>query len=337
MGRGLTLVMAVVMAVGLGASAMACAPGASVEDPGHNVILVTLDGVRSQEIFGQPPPELAGADTAPAFPLLHASLEHEGVMYGDPTRFDVMTTANPAQRSLPGYMSIFAGFEQKCFDNDCPRTVVETALERIQRQLVLSRGEVATIASWGKMGRAIEHIGGTIYTDIGPSGADAIGATSAPDWHPARWDRDTWAAAMRYLEAARPRLLHIGLLDADGWAHAGDYASYLGTLRQYDRWIAELRARLATLGDYGARTTIIVTTDHGRGDGAGWTDHNPDLPGSERVFLYAVGPQIAGGRWASALARHSSADIRPTLETLFGLEPARCLRCGAVLAEVVGP
>ena len=32
------------------------------------------------------------------------------------------------------------------------------------------------------------------------------------------------------------------------------------------------------MGDYGKHTCLIVTTDHGRGQGAHWVTHGADLP-----------------------------------------------------------
>lgn len=306
----------------------ACDGGDYGEDTGENVVLITLDGVRQREMFGTPDPTLSGGDEELAFPLLWESLATEGVMYGDPRRFDVMTTTNDAQVSLPGYMSIFTGYEQPCYDNDCTRVRAETVLEFIHRVRGFAKEDVAVFASWEKIGRALEHVVGTIYTDIGPT-PDLV---DLPPW-PARWDRDTFAAAMEYLETRRPRLLYIALLDADAWGHAHDYGEYLAALRRYDVWIAEVRTRLAAMGDYGARTTLIVTTDHGRGDGELWYDHNSELPGADRVWLYALGPHVAPGVMPEPSVR-SSADIRPTLEVLFGIPPTSCVRCGNPLLEV---
>lgn len=314
------------IALGLGWLVAACATEPLPPDPGDNVVLVTLDGLRGREVFGGPDPALSGGDVAATFPLLTASLAEGGVMYGDPARFQAMTTANQAQVSLPGYMSILTGYEQHCYDNDCPMVGVETVLEYVER----TRGGVAVFASWAKMGRAIEHVVGSVTADVGPGEHDEVPG----EWTSARWDRDTFERAVDYLEREQPRLLYVSLVDGDGWAHAGDYAEYLATLRRYDAWIAELRLRLAAMGEYGARTTVIVTTDHGRGDGDLWRDHDSRNPGSERVWLYAAGPHVQGGPFPEG--RHSHADVRPTIEALFDLPLSACDRCGAPLAEVVG-
>ena len=40
------------------------------------------------------------------------------------------------------------------------------------------------------------------------------------------------------------------------------------------------------------RTTLIVTTDHGRGNGAQWTDHGEDILGAERIWTAIIGPDV---------------------------------------------
>jgi arylsulfatase A-like enzyme len=42
------------------------------------------------------------------------------------------------------------------------------------------------------------------------------------------------------------------------------------------------------------KTTLIVTTDHGRGNGAKWTDHGQDVIGAERIWMAVMGPDVAG-------------------------------------------
>jgi hypothetical protein len=42
---------------------------------------------------------------------------------------------------------------------------------------------------------------------------------------------------------------------------------------------------------YRGRTSLVITTDHGRGDGReGWKNHSVDLPGSERIWSAVIGP-----------------------------------------------
>jgi arylsulfatase A-like enzyme len=156
---------------------------------------------------------------------------------------------------------------------------------------------------------------------------------------PAPWgyrrDRDTWALAMRHLERFRPRVLYVGLGDADEWAHLADYGAYVASVRDLDARLEELFARLATMGDYGAGASVLVTTDHGRGDDD-WTAHGNAHPGSRHAWLFASTPATRRAHGRSSRGAHDHLAIRPTIEALLGLEP--CTGCQAPLTELLtGP
>lgn len=284
---------------------------AGVEVPPGNVVLVTLDGVRWQDFLDDKPDRfLADGDRAPTMPVFWARLAAQGALYPH------MSVSNRATLSMPAYQSIFAGFRQPCADNDCARVSVETFPERLVREGV-PRAQVATFASWEKIPRAVESREGATFTDAGEAGHT-------------RLDADTFPRALAYLKANKPRFLFISLNDTDAAGHAGDYAAYLAAMRRDDGWIADLCATLDAMGSYGKSTTLIVTTDHGRGVLWDWVHHG-HRPWAKRVFLWARGPYATKGL-TGAGGEH--ADLRPTIESLLGLAPKTCPGCGAPLAGV---
>ena len=47
------------------------------------------------------------------------------------------------------------------------------------------------------------------------------------------------------------------------------------------------------LAQYRGKTALVIATDHGRGDGReGWKDHHARLPGSERIWIAVLGPEV---------------------------------------------
>ena len=302
------------------AAGLAGAPPVGPAVSGPNVILVTFDGVRRQEFFGdRPDPDLDKADTAELFPRFWSQRAAEGVVYGNPKNKDVFSVSNASIVSLPAYQSIFAGSPQPCRNNDCGRIGVETFPERFVRELGLPKEQVAIFASWSSIALAVEHKPGTVAVDAGKGGGT-------------RRDAETWPVALAYLQTKRPRFLYISLNDSDDQGHAGDYGAYLASLRTYDRWLDELLTKLDGMGDYGKETTVLVTTDHGRGTGKDWRNHNALRPKAALVFLYARGPGVSPGKPSRDWNSH--ADIRGTVEKLFGIEPRGCLLCGSPLPDV---
>ena len=90
------------------------------------VILVVLDGVRWQEIFGGIDSRLAATHhSGPVvgarslLPSLYAALDARGAAVGAPG-YGVIAASGPNFVSLPGYTEIFGGHPPaECQDNDC--------------------------------------------------------------------------------------------------------------------------------------------------------------------------------------------------------------------------
>jgi hypothetical protein len=311
----------------------------------ERVILVTLDGVRWQEVFQGSDPKLGGGATSSLpMPWLHAQRESGGLLLGDDE--SPLFISNPHGVSLPGYQSLFTGrVQEQCHNNFCGRPADETLQERVLFELGLESHQVATIGSWEKIGKAAQSGGsGTLPTpfinvehqaleDDIPLEAELreklnqLEKKRRPPWFNARWDHLTWQQAMRFWRVHHPRLLIVSLVDSDEWGHRGDYPRYLHALRNYDRWLSALTKDLrASENSLGQETTLIVTTDHGRGDGRKWSRHGAAIPGSERIWLY-VNP-APRSRFAAKFTRERllrtnepHRTVRPSVERILGLVP----------------
>jgi len=296
-----------------------------------NVILVMLDGVRWQEMA----PRQNGA---PIFSYLHSTLS------GDTRLFLNDRVANPYRVSLPAYQSIFAGSVQNCAHNGCGRVSTETFPERLVRELKLHPKKVATLASWNRIACAVESKARTTFVNAGnqpvfdgPMDAEQRDNNllqADKQWESesyrraGRLDEHTYRHAMAYLRRHRPNFMFLSFVDADFYGHQQNYPGYMEALRRYDRWIEELFAALNEMGEYGRKTAVIITTDHGRGaTPATWGEHGVKIPESARIWTYVRLPANGAFRLANA-QRHSHVDLRPTIELLLGMKPRACASCG---------
>jgi hypothetical protein len=297
-----------------------------------NVILVMLDGVRWQEVATR-------QNGAPIFSYLQSSLS------GNARLFMNDRVANPYRVSLPAYQSIFAGSVQACAHNKCGRVSTETFPERFVHELKLHPKKVATLASWNRIACAVESKAKTTFVNAGDQPV-FDGPMDAEQRHnnrlqgdrqwesenyrkAGRLDEHTYRHAMTYLQRHQPNFMFISFVDADFYGHQQDYAGYLEALHRYDRWIEELITTLNEMGEYGRKTAVIVTTDHGRGaTPATWGEHGVKLPESGRVWTYVRLPENGAFRIVNASQRHSHVDLRPTIESLLGLKPRACVGCG---------
>ena len=86
-------------------------------------------------------------------------------------------------------------------------------------------------------------------------------------------------------------MLYVSLGETDDWAHAGRYDLYLDAATKNDQFIRQLWEAAQQIDQYKGSTTLILTTDHGRGDGReGWKSHSATLPGSDRMWFAVMGP-----------------------------------------------
>ena len=318
----------------------ASAPGGAAHRT-RQLILVTLDGVRGEEVFQGVDPMLAQAyGLAPSelvsgrslMPRLHQRLI-EGVVLGAPEVGEPFQASGPEFVSLPGYLEIFTGQPALgCTSNRCPRPASPTFLEALRRREQLPIRAVASISSWERLELAVASDPTSITISAGRHGGGtrdqlrldpctgalldrAAQSDPAPGDRDYRPDRFTAALALGYLAGARPRLLDVGLGDADERGHAGDYRAYLEALRAADRFLGDLFDLLAASGAYGDETTVVVTTDHGRA--ASFTEHGSAAPESRRVWLFAVGGAVPRRGLVTFREPGYLWQVRPTIEALF--------------------
>jgi hypothetical protein len=68
-----------------------------------------------------------------------------------------------------------------------------------------------------------------------------------------------------YLQISHPRVLFVGYGETDEWAHSGRYDLVLRSANKFDYFVEQLWNIMQSIPDYRDCTTLILTTDHGRG------------------------------------------------------------------------
>lgn len=350
------VVFACALAVALGAAAALKGQQPSLA-PSRNVILVTLDGVRVEEVFGgldlkvlastlpkSPAEESAAykaywAPTAKErreklMPFLWGTLvAAQGSIVGNPSAGARMQITNRHRFSYPGYAEILVGkaHDDVINSNDPRRNPNETILEFAKRGLGLRPSEVASFSSWRVFDWIVEHEPGTITSNAGveayesdDAGLQALNLAQkevVPPWDGVRHDYLTFRFAMAHLKQHKPRLLHIALDETDDWAHDGRYDRLLDTLARTDRYLQELWAFVQSDPAYRGQTSLIITVDHGRGrTPEDWRNHGEKVDGAQDIWMAAVVPGTpARGEWAKTATVYQN-QIAATIAALFGLD-----------------
>jgi hypothetical protein len=354
--RGRGIVRAAAAALIAAAIAIACvhapAPGrgpARIDlprDAPRSVILITLDGVRWQEIFSGVDARLAAEARLPRsavrgarelLPALHRLFFERGTVLGDPRRPGGIAASGPRFVSLPAYVELMTGAISGCHDNGCAPSLERTLADDIGGLPgIRGREEVAVFASWEEIGRVAAAPPGAasaapagVLVDAGRGGADP--SPAYPGSARYRPDRGTAAAAIAHLIQRRPRFLWVALGDTDEWAHRRDYRGYLEALAFADRFVEEVAMHLAEMGAYGERAVLLVTTDHGRDDG--FADHGG--PSSQAVWLMARGGGLPRRGAIGTRRQRYLRDVAPTVQALLGAPVRRCEGCGEVIQELL--
>jgi len=323
----------------------------------RNVVLVTLDGVRVQELF-------AGMDEAISrkekrsgiydlerarrrfwrptreerrhalMPFFWERLAPQGIVLGDREHGSRVTPLNPLLFSYPGYAEILTGqYQPSIKSNDLVRSPAETVLEFVRRRLGLDPGEVAVFGSWDGFGYAAARDPGAFFMNTGYQDVPADLATPGMRvldslqhevmtlWETGRSDAVTMGLALEYVKARRPRLIYIALSESDDFAHARRYDRLLDYLNVADGFLRRLWETLEASDAYRGRTTLIVTTDHGRGrTPREWVDHDGGVPGAEDAWVAIIGPDTPDRGAVAPADTVYLADVAATLLRFFGLD-----------------
>ncbi|EYF02127.1 alkaline phosphatase family protein [Chondromyces apiculatus] len=311
-----------------------------------SVVLITLDGVRWQEIFRGVDPKLAKRARLPEasvqkaedlLPSMRGLFFEGGTVLGDPSRAGGISASGPRFISMPAYLELLTGSASDCKDNGCTPRLSQSLTDDVGGlPSVTRREDVAVFTSWEKL--SLPAALPATSPGAAPAGVFVSAGRPADDATPPfpgveryRPDHATAAAAIGHLVKHQPRFLWVGLGDTDEWAHRGDYRGYLDALRFADRFIGEVVQHLAEMGEYGEKTMVFVTTDHGRDKE--FDDHGG--PASAGVWFMARGGGLpAHGVIGTQMQRHLR-DVAPTVRSLLGLPARQCAGCGEVMLELL--
>jgi hypothetical protein len=334
-----------------------------------NVVLVTLDGVRWQEVFSgadknlisnkdfvKRPSDLSNEfwDENPhkrqqlLMPFLTQVVAKQGVIIGDRTKGSTMSVSNPWYFSYPGYNEILSGeVDENINSNDKVYNANKTILERLDAQAEF-KNSTALFGSWGVFPYIVNTKRSNVYVNAGfmPIAEDlfadapllnALQKEIPSPWTNVRLDSFTYRFAKAYMLAKQPKLLVISLGETDDFAHDGHYDAYLKSAKQSDAFLKDLWQTIQSTPGYKNKTTLIITTDHGRGSHASdWQHHSskqalansvqgkrafPEgIVGSEHIWLGAIGPAIKG-KGLIKIKNVKQAQIAATVLSALGQQP----------------
>jgi hypothetical protein len=290
----------------------------------ENVILITLDGMRWQEVFN-------GADSAfmrqqqhlkdgklkekywrnelterrkALFPFFWNTIATQGQLYGNRAIGSKVDITNNQLFSYPGYNEILTGRadNERIHSNDKIYNPNKNVLEYFN-SLPAFKNKVAAFTSWDVFPYIINDKRSGVFVS---TGWEPIKDTNLTDREKmmnqlsqslpnplgdVRLDAFTFYYGMEYIKKNKPRVMYFAFDETDDFAHGGEYAAYLNSANYTDRFIGELWSYIQSDPTYKNKTTIIITCDHGRGaDAEGWKHHGQKIPEATQIWFAFLGP-----------------------------------------------
>ena len=291
----------------------------------ERIVLITLDGLRWQEVF-------TGADSLlvddsgwvkksgslladfwdPDFskrreklmPFVWGTMAKVGQLYGNRKYGNKGSTSNSLWFSYPGYNELLSGYadDLRITSNDKVNNPNVTFLEYLQRNPQYE-GQVKAVGGWDVFPYILHENRSGISVNAGFDVAEGEALTEVEKtvnrlqqelrgpWENVRLDPFTHAYALETLKKYHPKVAYFAYGETDDWAHQGAYDQYLWSARQSDAYIQEIWEYLQSDPFYRNKTTLLVTVDHGRGTGKeNWKNHGASVEGSGQVWLMVMGP-----------------------------------------------
>lgn len=320
----------------------------------ENIIIITTDGLRWQEVFKGMDEVLANDkrfnqdDSSLIYKQFSASSEIQkrkklmpffwntiatkGQLYGNRSLGSKVNVANKYWFSYPGYNEILSGFADDKIDaNDYPANPNTTITEFFNQQPKL-KGRVGAFGAWEAFNRILneKRSGVPVVAAYDSTGGlkpnenekliNKMLLSSHRYWAEECFDVFTHAAAMEYLKKEKPKVLYIAYGETDEWAHGWKYRSYLQAANQVDTWIKELWDYIQSTPQYKNKTTLFITTDHGRGDKdkTKWTSHGSDIEGADEIWFAVIGPNTPALGEIKTESQYFQKQFAQTIAKLMG-------------------
>jgi hypothetical protein len=335
----------------------------------RNVILVTIDGMRWQDLFRGADrlllSESAGVADLPAMrrqfwrdtpaqrrealmPFVWSVIANQGQLWGNRDLGSDAYVTNSSLLSYPGYHELLVGYsDPRIESNDHQPNPNVTVLEWLHQKAAY-RDKIAVFGAWDAFPHILNTERSRLFVNAGyePYPASATNRRIAllnrlkvetGIWDIQAMDAPVFHTAMEHLRTAKPRVLYLSLGQTDEWGHRNRYDLYLQSAHRVDQYLREIWETVQSMKEYRDLTSLIVTVDHGRGERLDtWLGHNPRIPDAKYVWFGVIGPDTPPLGERARTAPLTLGQVAATLAALLGEDyPAFQKEAGAPIPDVV--
>lgn len=317
------------------------------------VFLITLDGVRWQDLF-------TGIDTVLLnspytqdkelltkkfignsqeenrtllMPFFWNTIAKKGLLYGNRNKDSKVNLTNKMAFSYPGYNEILTGKadDVNVISNDKLYNKNVTILEKVNNSETF-KGKVAAFGSWDVFPFIINDQRSGIPVNAGYMNAkgdlnekemflNEIQRQAPIIWEGVRLDVFTHHFTKEYVKKNHPKLVFISYGETDDFAHSGFFDFYIKSMNNTDALIEDLWNYVQSDPFYKDNTYFVITTDHGRGTGvekeSKWTDHGSNVKGADQTWMAILGPNLKSTGESTSGQLYTD-QVAPTVLELLG-------------------
>lgn len=262
-----------------------------------NVVLITFDGLRWQEVFRGLDRQLAEHEEYSAqsellmarfwaetseqraqklLPFIHSTVFTAGSYIGNRDAGSCARVNNPWYFSYPGYSEILTGVINEVIDSNGKIPNPERSIHELLETSSDYRGRTGAFGSWDvfpyifNVERSGIHVNAFAPEPMPASDFERqlnrLHQDIPTPWPTVRNDAFTHHYALSWFERTQPRLLYIAYGETDDFAHDGKYDEYILAAHRTDRFIREVWEKVQATPGYRDNTVMILAVDHGRGE-----------------------------------------------------------------------
>lgn len=331
----------------------------------ENVILISLDGMRWQEVYKGVDKRFFDQDDyikysathdkfketywrddekerrQLLFPFLWNVIEKEGQLYGNRDLESKADLTNNHYFSYPGYNEMLTGFaDPRISSNGKILNPNKTYLEWLDEKAPY-KGKTAAFASWDVFPYIINQERSDVFlnSDFDDmielneriKDLNIIQRDTPSPWDTVRLDVFTHEFAMEYMKEKKPRALYISYGETDDFAHDGYYDLYIHAAKRTDDFIRRIWEYVENDPHYAGKTTLLITTDHGRGydNLENWKHHGSDVStikenngdrDDKQIWMAVIGPDTPASGEMQNMPTIYQNQIAATLMKFLGLD-----------------
>lgn len=294
----------------------------------NKIIVITTDGFRWQELFKGLDTAILkykffqngdslntvnnfGGSTIEEsrkklLPFFWTTISEKGQIHGNRTKGSLVDNANPYWFSYPGYSEILTGQVDTAINSNEYEPNPNTNFFEYLNTLPFYKNKIVAFGAWDAFKRILNekragfpvingsHIDSFLIKD--PQ-FKLIADLMKDSYHPfgeEALDGYVKYMSLLYLKKNKPNAMFLSYGDTDELAHAGNYPEYLKAAQRFDDFVKSIYDFVNTDLYYKGNTTILITTDHGRGDNikTQWTSHGQKVNDSHQIWYAMIGAGV---------------------------------------------